>query len=374
MNRSQEMTNVFAISSTEVAEPKDSENGSASLEQEAMDTKHMMRAMDSATHLLGSKQDIVFTDYQDSAEKEEWVMAVFDGHGKDVKRTNPATGKIESHNITLLLIQELIESGEMREILKGDIYGEEDPATIIQHKIADCCMKYDRDIVGGSTMSMVQISHDFSTKKITVNVLTVGDSPVVIHRNGEKIFESAIHDAANVAEIDRLFRIHPDFSLTDSRTFEVLDDHTVCSVPAKYIKIHGRELAMTQSLGHMDYRNPYTAYRAEVKCRKGIFEIAPEKQRFVFDETDEINIKGFSDGVSDVMILKSAKDQAILREANAVETAEFAKARWQQPWDAVNKGHYINADDPSIVKRQLHLFGNTADDVCCVCWIQKEAM
>jgi len=364
-----EINTVFPFA-TATAEPK----GFSKKVQEvdAMETKEMTREVDSALHLLGSKQDIVFTNHRLYRNKEEWQLAVFDGHGKDTKRQNPSTGKFEPHNITLLLIQELIDCGEMDEILQMDIYGEEDPALIIQHKIADCCAKYDRDIVGGSTMSLVQITHDFATQQVTVNVLTVGDSPVTIFCNGEKVLEPAVHDHTNSAEVARLTGLYPNFSLTDGSSFEILDEHTICAAPSKYIKVNGRQLAMTQALGHMDYRNPYTAYRNDVKCREGIFTIRPEKHTMVFAETDELNIKVFSDGVGDIMNTKFDLDAELFKSANATEIAEFAKARWEQPWDAVNKEHYINTHDKSTVERHRQLFGNTADDISCASWIQKE--
>ena len=353
-----------------VAEPKENIKPKDTIE--AMDSKHMLRTVDSAVFLLGNKQDLIHTTYRSSIEGETWVIAAFDGHGNDVDNVNPLTGKREPHNLTLQLLQELKESGELDEILLQNIYGKEDPALIIQHKVADLCTKYEREICGGSTMSIAQIHHDYASKKISVNLLMVGDSPIVVYCNGEKVLEPMIHDYTNVAEINRLMTIHPTVEITPSSTFEILDENTLCAAPAKYVKINGRRLSVTQALGHMDYKNPYTAYKREVKCREGIYAVAPDKFTLDFDDTDEINLKIFSDGVGDMINSKFEQDTALLQRGTATELATFAKERWEKPWDTVNRHQYNAAVDKTAISRERQLFGNTADDVCCVSWIQKE--
>jgi len=353
-----------AVAESKGIEPKDG--------IEAMDSKHMLRTVDSAVFLLGSKQDMIHTCHRSSIEGDTWIIAAFDGHGNDVDNVNPLTGKREPHNLTLQLLQELKTSGELDEILLQDIYGKEDPALIIQHKVADLCAKYDREVVGGSTMSMAQIHHDYASKKITVQLLMVGDSPIVVYRNGEKVLEPTIHDYTNTAEINRLSSIHRRVEITPSASFEILDEDSICAAPSKYVKINGRQLSVTQALGHMDYRNPYTCYNREVKCREGIYAVSPDKFTLEFNETDEINIKIFSDGVGDIINAKLEQDAALLQRGTATELATFAKERWEKPWDAVNRQEYNAAVDKSTITRQRQLFGNTADDVCCVSWIQKE--
>jgi len=364
------MNTVFEFTAT--AEPKDSSSSEQFTAEEAMDTKHMLRSVDSAVHLLGSKQDLIHTSHRSSIGGDTWVIAAFDGHGNDLENVNPLTGKREPHNLTLQLLQELKASGELDEILLQDIYGKEDPALIIQHKIADLCLKYDREVYGGSTMSMAQIHHDYASKKITVQLLMVGDSPIVVYRNGEKVLEPTIHDYTNTAEINRLSSIHRHVEITPSAAFEILDEDSICAAPAKYVKINGRQLSVTQALGHMDYKNPYTSYKREVRCREGIYAISPDKFTLEFDETDEINIKIFSDGVGDIINAKIEHDAALLQRGTATELAGFAKERWEKPWDAVNRQEYNAAVDKRTISRHRQLFGNTADDVCCVSWIQKE--
>ena len=120
----------------------------------------MIRIVDKALHLIGSGQDLIHTTHRVLDDIEEWDLALWDGHGNDTKNRNPFTNRYERHNFTLLLLQELIQTGEMDDILRKDIFGEEDPALTIQHILADKCKEYDRDINDGATMSLIQIRHN----------------------------------------------------------------------------------------------------------------------------------------------------------------------------------------------------------------------
>jgi len=338
--------------------------------------QQMSRITDTATHLIGRGQDMTYTTHRVFEDREEWDLAIWDGHSIDGTGRNPVTGKYEKYNITLSVLQELISNGQMDEILQKDIYGEEDPALTIQHLLADRCVTYDCENKSGATMSLVQIRHNFTDRTITVHVLAVGDSPITIYCNDDNVFETTPHDSNNAEEIDRLCKMHRNVQLINSSSFEILDVERglICSSPAKYIAINGKELAMTQALGHIDYRNTYTAFRREVGNRDGTYGIAPEKRTFIFYDTDEINIKTYSDGVGDV--LNEDIDTNIKKTENATQTANIALGRWQQKWNVVDKLDYLMALETGDlcavenISTNPFYFGKGVDDICCVSWIQ----
>ena len=206
--------------------------------------------------------------------------------------------------------------------------------------------------------------------------MSVGDSPIIIYCDSQKVYESTPHNSANQAEIERL-TMRGQMKLNKSATFLVLDNEKslICSVKSQYFELKGKQLAIGQSLGHMNYNNPYTAYRKEVAERDGIFGIAPEKATFKFSGRQKLNVKLYSDGVSDVLNEKLLMDQMMKANANASLIAEYAKNRWRQEWNAVNKDEYLAAqgNPNAVVPSQKFTFGiKGADDISCISWIQSE--
>lgn len=333
----------------------------------------MQRVIDSALHLLGSKQDIVHTVHRTSTEGEEWDLAIMDGHGS-TQEIDPSTGKLNlKFNFTLYVIQEMIKSGELDAIMALDIYAPNDPAVEFQRALSKKCIEMNRGMTHvGATFSLIQIRHDFVTKKITVNVLTVGDSPVTIYRNGELILRSIDHDHKNKMEMDRLKREGRINSpeLLESNSFKMLDADTIVQEIGQYILAGPCQLAMTQSLGHIQYLR-----EGRVIDEKGVFGLDPFKWTMVFDDTDDLNIKGFSDGVSDVVMEDLQCDADFMRVSNATETADLAKMRWQKTWKYITKTNYSKGIEDGISIADMHqvnsTFGRGADDISCVSWIQK---
>ena len=262
--------------------------------------------------------------------------------------------------------------------MSRDIYSEEDPAFALQKALSRKCVEFKKDMTQvGATFSLIQIRHDFTTKKITVNVLTVGDSPVTIHCNGEKVLQSIEHTWSNSDELDRLRmenRINRYEELKLSSTFKFIDSETLVSEPAYYVNVGPCQLAMTQSIGHIQYRQGAPT----VVDEKGVFGLAPFKATMVFDETDELVIKGYSDGVSDVVVDYLPEDTEFLKTANATQTADYAKMKWEKTWDAVPKNLYDKAIADGLtladVAKIPMSFGRGADDVCCVSWTQSKIM
>jgi hypothetical protein len=99
----------------------------------------------------------------------------------------------------------------------------------------------------------------------------------------------------------------------------------------------------------------------------------PCKARLEFEDTDELNIKLFSDGVSDVIVPNTLLDDAaFMKTSNAHETVDRAVARWKQDWKYCNKNTYLNHNDKTNIKHTIYNFNHNkdADDVSCISWIQ----
>lgn len=320
--------------------------------------------VDSVVHQLGSGQDMVYTNRIDTEEYTEWNLALFDGHGISFG-VDPKTGKYGKINTTLLALQDMIETKKIDEILNRDIFGEEDSAYAMQNALVNYCNENKTDMFyTGATMVHVKVKHVFSTKQILVDVLSVGDSSAVIHKNGKKVLQSIEHSPFNQEEINRLFKEKGDkiCFTTSSSGFGLLDANTVYKKSCKYatIKGSGISMAMTQSIGHLSFKD-----------KKTIFGLAPYKTHMEFSENDHINIKIFSDGVSDVIDPEVIiDDQFFLIRSNATEMANFAKSRWEQTWRCTQKENWDNT--LKYGKELIHTMGKiSADDISCISWIGK---
>jgi serine/threonine protein phosphatase PrpC len=312
--------------------------GAAMAAEEPRDT--YVSLVDSAVHQLGSAQDIAYTNKIETDEYTEWNLAVFDGHGF-TRGTNPYTGKYGPHNLTVLALQDMIETKQMDDILSRDIFGEEDSALAMQRALGKVCLEMKTSMLHvGATMVHVKVRRVFSTKKILVDVLSVGDSVALIHQNGKKVLESIGHLPLNPDEIARLIkeeRITSEAAISDGKGLEMLDSDTMCSKVGKYVTVQGVTISMTQSIGHLHY-SPYNVKADET----GVFGLAPYKAHMEFSENDKLNIKLFSDGVSDIVVPSVIiDDQFFMIRSNATQTADFAKSRWQKEWRATTKERWL---------------------------------
>ena len=192
--------------------------------------------------------------------------------------------------------------------------------------------------------------------------------------------ENVHHSAFNEEEITRLIVEKRVSNLTPTipaKSFEILDELHVCGKQGKYfVANNGDQLATSQSVGHLEY------YAGKIKDEQGLYGISPYKARMEFSDTDEINIKLFSDGISDMISTEKIKSDAeLIRSSNATDLANLAKERWEKKWKACYKVSYLqNLEDPTIdLKTSEHCFntvdrnGNVGtDDVSCISWIQTK--
>lgn len=332
-----------------------------------------VRVMDSHIVQLGKGQDLIYSSQHND---NEWILAVFDGHGIN-SGINPFTKKYGNYNLCIeslnCLIQECREEKNLLEVhLKKDIFDDFDnPAVSLQRELSKICLSNRSSFTSGATMSLVKINHECLRKKIVIDVLTVGDSPVIIHRNGENVFESIIHGWNNSDEHDRLERegrfLYGDEKFAENHSFEILDEKHITYKSGYYFNTKHVRLAMSQALGHIEFDGK------RVVDEKGTLGLNPCKARLEFDDTDEINIKVFSDGVSDVIVPSVISDDAeFMRTSNAHETVQRSMNRWKQDWKYCYKKTFVKNKDRSNIDHVIHNFesNNNMDDVSCICWIQ----
>ena len=341
------------------------------------------REMDDCVYQLSSKQDRVYTKRENPNEDtESWTLALWDGHGYTIGPYDPLTKRHKKVNFMLDCLDDMITTGrEIDEILEKDIFSEENPALALQRALGLRCIEKKQTMESvGATMVLVKIKHIISERKIVVEVLSCGDSTAIIFCNGEKVLENVHHSAFNEEEITRLIVEKRVSNLTPTipaKSFEILDELHVCGKQGKYfVANNGDQLATSQSVGHLEY------YAGKIKDEQGLYGISPYKARMEFSDTDEINIKLFSDGISDMISTEKIKSDAeLIRSSNATDLANLAKERWEKKWKACYKVSYLqNLEDPTIdLKTSEHCFntvdrnGNVGtDDVSCISWIQTK--
>jgi serine/threonine protein phosphatase PrpC len=261
----------------------------------------------------------------------------------------------------------MIETKQMDEILGREIFGEEDSALAMQRALSKFCLEKKTSMLHvGATMVHVKVRREFATKKILVDVLSVGDSVALIHQNGKKVLQSVEHTPFNVDEIARLIEekriVSGIAAMSNGAGFEMLDDNTLCAKVGKYITVGGVQLAMTQSIGHVHY----SPYGSGITDDVGVFGLSPYKAHMEFTESDKLNIKLFSDGVSDMIVPDTLiDDRYFMIRSNATNTANFAKHRWQKEWRGTSKEKWNDHITKSIpLDFKMTKIG--ADDISCV--------
>jgi len=196
-----------------------------------------------------------------------------------------------------------------------------------------------------------------------IETLSVGDSQIVIFKNGEYEYGTVPHNMRNPLEVERIAK-HSEYShTTKERPIPSIRSATALqTIPSEYHHFKDTTmLAMTQAIGH----NNITGY-------------APEKNVVLFEEHDNIDIIMGSDGLWEMILLEqSAKtipflteveiadivqDKVDLLTMNAAEIVRKAERRWKKEdwifhWDINNFKKITqecsfcgNYDDISVVK------------------------
>jgi serine/threonine protein phosphatase PrpC len=236
------------------------------------------------------------------------------------------------------------------------IVSQDDPWVMLQSILME-----NSHLEGGSTLIIMKA---FINR---IEIISVGDSSIIIHKNGELSYMNEKHTHRNPREIERLSQLQyyrgtkkmKDYIPQIRNSQEMQADRSYYNYFGMYSQIH---LAMTQSLGHGNI----TGYH-------------PERHIEYFEETDRINILMGSDGLFDMLLLTTKvktppelstndlddiqKDNDDILMMNATEIVEKIEKRWKKE-DWVYHWH-IN--DYSKVMSPIS-FNGAYDDISAVTW------
>jgi serine/threonine protein phosphatase PrpC len=199
----------------------------------------------------------------------------------------------------------------------------------------------------GSTISFAKIYRNLKTKKVIIKLEWMGDSPIIVFINGELVFESTLHSAANPVEIDFLEKRGLNVILEkDKSGIDVINETTVVPKPGMYYIYGYRDRsAVTRSLGHNRKLAIFESQKHVIEC----------------STDDDIKVIVMSDGVSDVM--KKRFDLEKFRSYSAKEIVDTAENRWKQEWIVVKGEKIYKYKFPE---------GKGYDDCCCAVWTHNK--
>ena len=310
----------------------------------------MIILSESAERQLCAKQDVtaILTIENEEGQIKEYgdqpidIIAVWDGHGPDL-----VIDIIKEQNLeNLFASSDPAES--LQSIIDYEINKKKEEYNTQKYKSdINYHIKYKNKIThtainaSGSTFSFAKIYKNIYTNKIKIVAEWLGDSPIIIFVNGEKIFQSENHSASNELEIKRLQKKGVIKEVKESKHgFKIINENTIEEKPSKNIIFNNYNLlfAMTRSLGH-----------------NRITDVITQKKIIECNTNDEIKIVIISDGVSD--ILNMEMDLEKIKNYSAEEIVEFAESRWKQEWNYKEKK----------IKFPYYSW----DDCCCAIWCQR---
>jgi hypothetical protein len=208
----------------------------------------------------------------------------------------------------------------------------------------------------GSTFSMFKIQDN------KIDTCTIGDSTLVIFRNGELVYTSTPHKLENNSS-ERIRLAKPDSNYVGKTNDSFPHIRSSTDVYMKespyYIFSSGTKLAVTQAIGH-----------------NGITQYDPEFHTLSFEPEDEIKLVVGSDGMWDMIVQESTpppewpplteteiqdveNDKQDLLKMNAEELLEKSYQRWSKPewilhgnsrsFARVSRTNFDGYDDISVI-------------------------
>ena len=282
--------------------------------------------METSDKQLCSKQDVVVCltiDEKEGVPMEAGdlpidVVSVMDGHGKNLVPDIVRSLDFEHH------FKQRITPESMQAAIISKCYemkAESDKQTWIPSQMSYkeyAAKKVSKETIirSGSTYSAAYMHRNESTGNLKIVLEWVGDSPIFVFVNGEKVFEAVTHHASNERDVD-LMKVKgfiTDVEKADTG-FEVIGADMIVSRPGNYaiVKADGTQLACTRSLGH----NGHMCIEADTATIEAKM-------------TDEVKVIVMSDGVGDMLHMQT--DMEKLKTYSAQELVDLAETRWKQTW------------------------------------------
>jgi len=251
--------------------------------------KPRLRYLNGFTRDMFKGQDVVAFGAE---EDYDWGI-VLDGHGDNGQR-----GFIK-----------IIKQYNWREIMIT-----EDPCTTLLSMLK---MEY-RYTTGGSTMLMMKAYADH------IDTVSIGDSLIVIYKNGRIAYKSCPHNEKNLADMERVIA-DGGILIPGKQDISYLASASKMRTHRPgYIRFRsgGVMIAPTQALGH-----------------GGITGYNPEKNTLHFGPNDHIRCMLFTDGHGDMTLFESEvvedleKDQTDMLTMTVSQLVDKTEARWKQEWN-----------------------------------------
>ena len=289
--------------------------------------------------LIGSKQDYIKTSLSlvDPITSELFdLIEVYDGHGPD------------------LCIDALRYHINTTEIIRTSLL----PEVSLQLKLSEYYPNMPWD--SGATFSCAKIYTN------RVECRSIGDSESWVYKNGERVYNSPVHNWHNLEERERIrmsgigakprpdyapvllsptrIQMEPSFRVhwTSGATTSGATTRAVTSWARPSVGVSSNDRLVfvpTQSLGH-----------------RGITGLQAAIQTIWFEPGDVCKVILGSDGFWDMILAEC--DKEILCSGSASDLAELAEMRWRQEWDFV--------EDPDEPDRTIKNTFDSFDDITTV--------
>ena len=220
--------------------------------------------------------------------------------------------------------------------------------------------RYSYNILSGSTLCMVKIYKD------KIESVSVGDSRVLVYKNGDLEYTNTPHNYSKECEQKRLA-----FSATTNCTVRyemfpaISTETTMKQKQLSYVTYTDKfnpnkkvTMAMTQSIGHLN-----------------ITGFAPEFKTIPYSDMDQIRVIVGTDGFFDMCLVTEStgssaeevegreKDKQDLLRLNAEELAVKAERRWKQLWT-----YYYGGEARPELFQHTQFDKSSIDDIGIAVW------
>ena len=249
---------------------------------------------------------------------------------------------------------------KMKELDWGNIMSQDDPWDELHKILINIKCSYGRQSTGSTLLMM----RSFSNR---VETISIGDSQIVIYKNGEIVYKSNPHNLKNPLEVERLRNMPPgswNKQIMKNPVSLIRSSNTIRAKVSEYISFDcytqfDTLLAMSQSIGH----DNCTGYE-------------PEKNVVYFEPEDTVRCILGSDGLFDMILLEHAilqeppltpeevqdilQDQQDMLNLSSEELVRKAEMRWKQKWNF----RWSIADYSKVIETS---FGGY-DDISVIVW------
>lgn len=215
----------------------------------------------------------------------------------------------------------------------------------------------------GRSGSTLIIMRAFSNR---IETISIGDSTVIIYKNGNIAYKNEQHTIDNVFEFERLKKLNT-YATSSFEGVSPVIKNSQELYPKKNCYNHftdGVMIAMTQAIGH-----------------NGITGFLPERHVELYDPSDILRVIIGSDGLFDMLLVENRffkskdytendrddfnQDYIDINTMNAEELCKKAEARWKKnDWNY----HY---NEKNLSKFSVMGFNGCYDDICCFIYDKK---